>query len=32
MDTLIAASKHLGTSLTMRGAELVVIEQPDVLA
>jgi hypothetical protein len=32
MDKLIAASKELGTSLTMRGDELVVIETQGVLA
>ena len=32
MDKLIAASKKLGASLTMRGDELVVIEKPGVLA
>jgi hypothetical protein len=31
-DKLIAASQKLGASLTMRGDELVVIEQPGVLA
>jgi hypothetical protein len=32
MDKLIAASKKLGASLTMRGDELVVIEKQGVLA
>jgi hypothetical protein len=32
MDKLIAASKKLGTALTMRGDELVVIEKQGVLA
>ena len=32
MDKLIAASKKLGASLTIRGDELVVIEKPGVLA
>jgi hypothetical protein len=32
MDKLIAASKQLGASLTMRGDELVVIEKQGVLA
>jgi hypothetical protein len=32
MDTLIAASKTLGTSLTMRGDELIVFEKQGILA
>jgi hypothetical protein len=32
MDKLIAVSKKLGASLTIRGDELVVIEKPGVLA
>jgi hypothetical protein len=32
MDTLIAASKKLGASLTIRGDELVVLDKPGVLA